>query len=170
MKFGEKLVFGIGKQFGTEITESDMAGMVSGFDISLDFALYARCKNEKKRKRKRKDDDREYKRKRRLMSNLGLRESRDSSMRGSSSSGFKGLTKDRDRDHDKGNMSSRNSRMRGSIYREARDRDREKDNRAQITQTKFELNPPGFSDNNFQNLNNGVVLIMNQSQREYFKQ
>ena len=43
-------------------------------------------------------------------------------------------------------------------------------NKAHISQTKFEMNPPGFSDaNNFTTMNNGVVLIMNQSQREYFK-
>ena len=43
-------------------------------------------------------------------------------------------------------------------------------NKAHISQTKFEMNPPGFSDEQFSTMNNGVVLIMNQSQREYFKQ
>ena len=32
------------------------------------------------------------------------------------------------------------------------------------------MNPPGFSDEQFSTMNNGVVLIMNQSQRDYFKQ
>ena len=32
------------------------------------------------------------------------------------------------------------------------------------------MNPPGFNDEqSFQTMNNGVVLIMNQSQRDYFK-
>ena len=43
-------------------------------------------------------------------------------------------------------------------------------NKAHISQTKFEMNPPGFSDEQFSTLNNGVVLIMNQSQRDYFRQ
>jgi len=43
-------------------------------------------------------------------------------------------------------------------------------NKAHISQTKFEMNPPGFSDEHFSTMNNGVVLIMNQSQRDYFKQ
>lgn len=36
-------------------------------------------------------------------------------------------------------------------------------NKAHISQTKFEMNPPGFSDEQFSTMNNGVVLIMNQS-------
>ena len=44
-------------------------------------------------------------------------------------------------------------------------------NKAHISQTKFEINPPGFSEssNNFTQMKNGVVLIMNQSQRDYYK-
>ena len=42
-------------------------------------------------------------------------------------------------------------------------------NKAHISQTKFELNPPGLDQQSFAQVNNGVVLIMNQSQREYYK-
>ena len=42
-------------------------------------------------------------------------------------------------------------------------------NKAHISQTKFELNPPGMDQSAFTQVNNGVVLIMNQSQREYYK-
>ena len=44
-------------------------------------------------------------------------------------------------------------------------------NKAHISQKKFEMNPPGFneSSHNFTHMKNGVVLIMNQSQRDYYK-
>jgi len=32
------------------------------------------------------------------------------------------------------------------------------------------MNPPGFNDEHFSTMNNGVVLIMNSSKRDYYKQ
>ena len=90
---------------------------------------------------------------------MGLRESRES-FRGSNTNGFKGFMRDREnRNETKPDVSSRHSNKRGVSL-----------NKAHISQTKFELNPPGLDQGNFTSVNNGVVLIMNQSQRDYYRQ
>ena len=142
--------------------------MTHGFDLELDYGLYTKESREQKkgknRRRHREGGDKEYKRRKRTQSNMGTRESRESLFRGSSTSfnkdsrqGWRQRDRDRDRDND-----SRQSRMRGH--------NSHSQNKAHISQTKFEMNPPGFSDEHFTTMNNGVVLIMNQSQRDYFRQ
>ena len=156
LKFGEHLLFGMAKQMGVEITDSDKAAMTHGFELELDYGLYMKEQREQKGKKKRKRDRDGKERRRRLNSNMGTRESRESLFRGSGSS-WTGNKHSRHGDRDK-DVSSRLSR-----------RNNHTQNKAHISQTKFEMNPPGFSDEQFSTMNNGVVLIMNQSQRDYFK-
>ena len=144
--------------------------MTHGFDLELDYGLYTKESREGqkkgKSKRKREGNDKgDYKRRRRMGSKMGNRQSTESLFRGSGSSwagGNKesrhGWRKQNNRDED---VSSRQSRSRNNNMSQ---------NKAHISQTKFEMNPPGFSDEQFSTMNNGVVLIMNQSQRDYFKQ
>ena len=93
---------------------------------------------------------------------MGMRESKDS-FRGSASSGFggKGYMREKESRNDNRNdkyLDSRQSNKRGVNL-----------NKAHISQTKFELNPPGLDQGSFTSVNNGVVLIMNQSQRDYYR-
>jgi len=147
LKFGEHLVAGIAKHLGVELTEVDKAMMTHGFDVELDYGLYMKDQKEHKKQKKRKRDG--ERKRRRLNSNAGLRESRESAFRGSGQSWYsKKQSRLGDRDQDN---SSRLSR-----------RNHNSQNKAHISQTKFEMNPPGFSDEQqFSTLNNGVVLIMN---------
>ena len=139
--------------------------MTYGFDIDLDFGLYMKDPKEAKKARKRRHRDLEKMNKRkRTASNMGMRDSKDS-FRGSASNGFgnKGYLRDKgeSRNHDRGGdqyVSSRHSNKRGMGM-----------SKAHISQTKFELNPPGMDNQSFAQVNNGVVLIMNQSQRDYYK-
>lgn len=80
---------------------------------------------------------------------MGMRESKDISVRGSSNQGyskFRGESGTGKRDRDTTSASSNKSRARAPHL-----------NKAQISQTKFELNPPGFQDPS----NNGMFLVMN---------
>ena len=99
-----------------EVSDLDKAGMIVGFDIDLDYALYTKESREghKKGKSRRRRDDKEYKRKRRnLNSNMSQRDKNDSMFRGSGSSwagGNKGTSSNwRREDKD---VSSRQSKMR----------------------------------------------------------
>lgn len=158
------MAFGIAKHLQCEVNDMDMANMTFGFDIDLDYGLYMKdSKETKKAKRRRNRDMEKMNKRKRTTSNMGMRESRDS-FRGSATSGFggKGYLRDksesRNDNRDNQFMSSRQSNKRGVNM-----------NKAHISQTKFELNPPGLDQgNSFTSVNNGVVLIMNQSQRDYY--
>ena len=149
MKFGEHLLFGIAKHMGVELSDIDKAAMTHGYELELDYGLYTKDTREPKKGKKRKRDNRDGdRRRRRLNSNMGPRESRESIFRGSNTSWTSNKhTRHGDRDKD---ISSRLSRRANHTP-----------NKAHISQTKFEMNPPGFSDETFSTMNNGVVLIMN---------
>lgn len=121
--------------------------MTHGFDIELDFALYTKNQEgQPKRKKKKKLDKNGSPIKKRMASNFGMRESRDSSLRGSNNQGvgkYRGESGIGRRDRDTTSASSNKSRARHL-------------NKAQISQTKFELNPPGFTD-----AAGNVILVMN---------
>ena len=165
LKFGEHLAFGIAKNLNCEVGEMDMAGMSYGFDIDLDYGLYMKdSKENKKAKRRRHRDLEKLSKRKRTTSNMGMRESKDS-FRGSATSGFGGKGYLREKESRNDNridkdkyLDSRQSNKRGVNL-----------NKAHISQTKFELNPPGLDQGSFTSVNNGVVLIMNQSQRDYYR-
>jgi hypothetical protein len=141
-----------------EVNELDHANMTHGFDIELDFALYTKNPQEgqTKRKKKKKFDKNGNPIRKRVTTNGGLRESRDSSLRESNSKGmgkYRGESGIGRRDRDTTSASSNKSRARASHL-----------NKAHISQTKFELNPPGFTDSY-----GNVIMVMNQSQRDYYK-
>ena len=123
---------------GVAINELDQASMTHGFDIELDFALYTKNPKEgqQKRKKKKKFDKNGNPIRKRTSSNMGMRDSREFNLRGSSSQGyskFRGESGTGKGDRDTTSASSNKSRFRPAHL-----------NKAQISQTKFELNPPGF--------------------------
>lgn len=149
LKFGEHLVHSIAQHLDCTVNEIDLANMAHGFDIELDFALYIKDPEDAQQKRKKKKKEKTSSPvKKRIASDPNLRESRDSSRRGTSQK-FRGEPGRHDRD----TTSASSSKSRGKMTQVSR---------AQITQTKFEINPPNDQTNN-------VVLVMNQSQRDYFK-
>ena len=166
LKFGEHLAFGMAKHLQCEVTDHDIVSMSYGFDIDLDYGLYMKDSHAAKKSKRRRQRDLEKaektSRRKRTTSIMGLRESKDS-VNGSTASGYgiKGYSRERDLRIDTRNdhsNSSRHSTKRGTSL-----------SKAHISQTRFELNAPGLEQGNFATVNNGVVLIMNQSQREYYK-
>ena len=101
-----------------------MVSMSYGFDIDLDFGLYMKDnKDTKKSKRRRQKDHEKGSKRKRMASNLGLRDSEDS-MGVSTTSGFniKGNSKSRDLRIESRNEnfnSSRHSSKRGSSLSKA---------------------------------------------------
>ena len=126
LKFGEHLLYGIARHLGVEVTDQDKAGMTHGFDLELDYGLYTKESREgqkkgKNRRRHREGDgggnNKEYKRRKRMHSNMGLRESRESLFRGSGSS-WAGGNKNSShgwRAREDKDVSSRQSRGRNAI-------------------------------------------------------
>ena len=123
--------------------------MTHGFDIELDYGLYTKESREgqKKGKNKRRrggeggggGENKDYKRRRRMNSKMGVRQSTESLFRGSGSSWAGGNKESRHgwrNRRDDQEVSSRHSRLRNNMSQ----------NKAHISQTKFEMNPPGFSD------------------------
>ena len=60
--------------------------MTQGYELDLDYGLYTKEQREQKKGKKRKRNQDGEKRRRRLNSNMGTRESRESIFRGSGSS------------------------------------------------------------------------------------